>query len=101
MSNIFSTIPIFKGLRSEGSTFYTFSGATNDSVLLFATDNIRMNFSKFVCLRLPNWSNVAKQRLYKNPLELESVNDTNSIDDANTFFTKAYLQNSALTVSFS
>lgn len=93
MSNIFSTVPLFKGLRQEGSTFYTFSGATNDSILLFSTDNVRMNFSKFVCLRLPEWSNVAKQRIYRDPLDIESMNDSSAVDDANTFFTKAYLQN--------
>jgi hypothetical protein len=94
MSNIFSTVPIFRGLRPEGTTFYTFSSAVNDTVLLFSnSNNIRMNFSKFACIKLPNWENVAKQRLYRNPLELESVNDTNAVDDANQFFVKAYLQN--------
>lgn len=94
MPTIASTVPILKGLRTQGSTFYTFSSATNDTILLFSNnENIRMNFSKFVCLRLPEWANVAKQRLYKNPVDLESVNDTNAVDDANQFFVKAYLQN--------
>lgn len=94
MADILSTVPLLRGLRTEGTTFYTFSSAVNDTILLFSNnENIRMNFSKFVCLRLPNWENVAKQRLYKNPLDLESINDTNAVDDANQFFVKAYLQN--------
>lgn len=88
-----STVPILKKLRQEGSTFYTFSSAVNDSILLFSSDTVKMNFSKFVCLKLPTWENVAKQRLYKDPVELESVNDTSASDDPNTFFVKAYLQN--------
>lgn len=90
---IVSTVPILKGLRQEGSTFYTFSSAVNDSILLFSNSNIRFNFSKFACLKLPNWENVAKQRLFHNPLDLESVNDSSASDTPNTFFTKAYLQN--------
>jgi hypothetical protein len=90
---IVSTVPILKPLRQEGSTFYTFSGAVNDSILLFSNSNVRFNFSKFVCIKLPNWENVAKQRLYRNPVDLESINDSSAGDDPNTFFTKAYLQN--------
>lgn len=93
MSTITSTVPILKELRDQGSTFYTFSGAVNDSILMFSSDTIKLNFSKFVCLQLPKWENVAKQRLYHDPAELESVNDSNAADDPSTFFVKAYLQN--------
>ena len=93
MSQIVSTVPLLKRLRQEGSTFYTLSGAVNDSILLFGNSNVRMNFSKFVCLKLPNWENVAKQRLYHDPTAIESTNDTSSADDPNTFFVKSYLQN--------
>ena len=94
MSDIFSTVPLFSGLRTQGSTFYSFSGANNDTILLFSnTENIKMNFSKFACLKLPAWGNVAKQRLYKDPNDIKSINDTPGVDDANEFFVKAYLQN--------
>ena len=89
-----STIPLFKGLRPGSSTFYSFSSAMKDMILLFAADqNIRMNFSKFVCLNLPEWGNVTKQRLYANPLSIASMNDDTSSPDANLFFPKAYFQN--------
>lgn len=93
MQNTLQTVPLLQGLRQEGSTFYTFSSATNDTILLFSTGNIKMQFSKFACIKLPNWENVAKQRVYRTPTDIESINDTSSVDDANTFFTKSYLQN--------
>ena len=87
-------IPLLKGLRPGSSTFYSFSSAMKDMILLFGADqNIRLNFSKFVCLNLPEWGNVTKQRLYVSPLDIASVNDSTSTDDANLYFVKSYLQN--------
>lgn len=88
-----ATVPLLKGLRTEGGTFYTFSSAMNDAILLFSNNNIQMNFSKFACLKLPEWSNVTTQRLYRNPVDIASTNDTPGTTNANTFFPKAYFQN--------
>lgn len=93
MSNVVSTIPLLKPLRVEGGTFYSFSSAMNDAILLFSTNNINMNFSKFACLKLPDWQNTTTQRLYRAGTDIASANDTPGTDDANTFFPKAYMQN--------
>lgn len=93
-TNPIQNVPLFKGLREGSSTFYSFSAAMKDMILLFGADqNIRMNFSKFVCLNLPEWGNITKQRVYINPLDIASVNDDTSTPDANLFFPKGYLQN--------
>ena len=81
--------PILSGLRLEGSTFYTFSSSINDSALLFASDNIRMQFSKFACLKLPNWQNQTVQRLFRAAADIGEP----FLTDPNIAFTKAYLQN--------
>jgi hypothetical protein len=81
--------PILSGLRLEGSTFYTFSSSINDSALLFASDNIRMQFSKFVCLKLPNWQNQTVQRLFRPAADIGEP----FLTDPNIAFVKSYLQN--------
>ncbi|BBI90563.1 hypothetical protein HYO65_gp171 [Tenacibaculum phage PTm1] len=88
-----ATVPILKGLRTEGGTMYTLSSSMNDAILLFSNTNIQMNFSKFACLKLPQWANVTTQRIYRDPNDLKSTNDTPASDDPNTFFPKAYIQN--------
>lgn len=92
-NQVTATTPILKPIRESGSTFYTFSGAVNDSLLLFTNQNIRFSFSKFVCLKLPKWEDVTKQRMYRDPKDLESLNDTSASDTPNAFLTKAMLQN--------
>lgn len=88
--------PILKPLRLEGGTFYTFQPAMKDLTLMFGNDkNIQFNFSKFVCVKLPNWEQVTRQSMYIDPNNLESLNDNSALDDPNTFFVKAYLQNYA------
>lgn len=88
--------PLFNKLRVQGGTFYTFQPATKDLTLTFSNDdNIKFNFSKFVCVKLPNWANVTKQSLHIDPNFIESQVDNSTNDDANTFFVKTYLQNYA------
>lgn len=87
------TIPLLKELRASGGTFYTFSSSTKDLIMLFSNSNLEMNFSKFACLKLPDWQNVTTQRIYRDPVDVKSVNDTPATDDANVFFPKAYFQN--------
>lgn len=88
--------PIFNKLRVQGGTFYTFQPATKDLTLTFSNDdNIKFNFSKFVCIKLPYWAQVTKQSMYINPNFIESIVDNSAMSDANTFFVKTYLQNYA------
>ena len=88
--------PLLKGLRTEGGTFFTFQPAMKDMSLMFSNnENIQFVFSKFVCLKLPEWANVTKQSMYIDPNLIESVNDNSANDNANTFFVKAYLQDYA------
>lgn len=91
---ITNTVSILKKLKTNGATVYTFSPSMNDMLLMFGSNkNIQFNFSKFVCLNLPEWGDINKQRLYKLPTDLESLNDTSVGDDANTFVPKAIIQN--------
>lgn len=83
--------PILSGLREYGGTFYTFSSSINDSALLFSSDNIRVKFSKFACLKLPKWSNQSEQRLFRAS---EDIGEP-LITDANNVFVKAYVQDYA------
>ena len=81
--------PILAPLRTSQGTFYSFSSSINDSALLFSSENVRMSFSKFVCLKLPKWANQTEQRLFRDAADVG--NPLNS--DPNTLFVKAYLQN--------
>lgn len=82
--------PLLNPLRTSGGTFYTLSTAIDDLVLLFsANENIRFNFSKFVCLNLPDWKNQTEQRLFRDASDIGDP----LITDPNTVFVKAYIQN--------
>lgn len=84
---------IIKGFREKGATFYTFSSSINDTLLLFSNSNMQLSFSKFACLKLPDFENTTKQRLYVNPDDIKSINDETVNKDANTFVPKALIQN--------
>lgn len=89
-----NSVALIKKLKTNGATVYTFTPSMNDMLLMFGSNkNIQFNFSKFVCLNLPEWGNLNKQSMYKNPTQIESLNDTSVVDDANTFVPKAYIQN--------
>lgn len=87
------TIPLLKELRVESGTVYTFNSSMQDLILLFSNSNIKMSFSKFACLKLPDWQNVTTQRIYRESNDIKSVNDAPANEDANVFFPKAYFQN--------
>jgi hypothetical protein len=81
--------PILSPLRDYSGTFYSMSGSINDSALLFSSDNIRVKFSKFACIKLPKWANQSEQRLFRSSTDIGEP----FITDPNTVFVKAYLQN--------
>lgn len=49
-----STTPLIKTPQEHGGTFYTFSSAAKDLTKGFSNDNLKLVFSKFVCLNLPD-----------------------------------------------
>lgn len=49
-----STTPLIKTPQAQGGTFYTFSSAAKDLTKGFSNDNLKLVFSKFVCLNLPD-----------------------------------------------
>lgn len=87
--------PILKPLRVEGGTFYTFQPAMKDLNLMFGNSNMKFNFSKFVCIKLPKWEQTSNKSLYIDPNKIESINDNSVNDTPNLFFPKAYFQNYA------
>lgn len=53
-----STTPLIKTPQEQGGTFYTFSSAAKDLTKGFSNDNLKLVFSKFVCLNLPDFQPV-------------------------------------------
>lgn len=53
-----STTPLIKIPQEQGGTFYTFSSAAKDLTKGFSNDNLKLVFSKFVCLNLPDFQAV-------------------------------------------
>lgn len=49
-----STTPLIKIPQEQGGTFYTFSSAAKDLTKGFSNDNLKLVFSKFVCLNIPD-----------------------------------------------
>ena len=49
-----STTPLIKTPQEQGGTFYTFSSAAKDLTKGFSNDNLKLVFSKFVCLNIPD-----------------------------------------------
>lgn len=49
-----STTPFIKIPQEQGGTFYTFSSAARDLTKGFSNDNVKLVFSKFVCLNIPD-----------------------------------------------
>lgn len=48
-----ATTPIFKRIKSNGTTFYAFPGASEDISAAYQNSNYKMYFSKYVLLNLP------------------------------------------------
>jgi hypothetical protein len=55
--------PLYKRMKSNGTSFYAFPSASEDITLAFQNDDYKMNFTKFVLLNLP------KQDLVNNVLD--------------------------------
>ncbi len=48
-----ATTPLYKSLKSNGTTFYAFPGAAEDITSSYQNNNYKMYFSKYVLLNLP------------------------------------------------
>lgn len=45
--------PLYKSMKSRGTSFYAFPSAAEDMNLAFSNDNYKINFTKFVLLNIP------------------------------------------------
>ena len=50
-----ATTPLIKTPQAQGGTFYTFSSAARDLSRTLNNDNLRLVFSRFVLLNLPDF----------------------------------------------
>ena len=50
-----ATTPLIKTPQAQGGTFYTFSSAAKDLSKTLNNDNLKLVFSKFVLLNLPDF----------------------------------------------
>ena len=48
-----ASTPLYKGLKSNGTTFYAFPGAAEDISAAYQNSNYKMYFSKYALLNLP------------------------------------------------
>ncbi len=86
--SIFSSAPLLSGFRTKGGTFFTLSSAVRDTALLLSNGDIKLAFSKFACLKLPNWENETSQSMFYNGANLQPA-----ITDPNNVLPKAFIQN--------
>ena len=70
--------PLIKNLNIQGGTFYAFSSAARDFTKIKANENLKLEFSKFVCLNIPNISKLdfATFGHYENYVQLETIDGT-------------------------
>ena len=48
-----ASTPLYKGLKSNGTTFYAFPGAAEDISAAYQNSNYKMYFSKYALLNFP------------------------------------------------
>lgn len=69
--DLITSTPILDKLREKGATFYTFSTAINDIDRCAMNAIVRMQPSKFVLCKLPNWANLENvQTLFYPPVDM-------------------------------
>ena len=74
-----ASTPLFKSLKSNGTSFYAFPGAAEDISAAYQNSNYKMYFSKYTLLNLP------KQNLTTgiNPIYFDFENSFNRSSNAN------------------
>jgi hypothetical protein len=54
-----ASTPLYKSLKSKGTSFYAFPGAAEDISAAYQNDNYKMYFSKYILLNLPKQNTIA------------------------------------------
>ena len=54
-----ASTPLYKSLKSNGTTFYAFPGAAEDISAAYQNNNYKMYFSKYVLLNFPKQNTVS------------------------------------------
>ena len=45
--------PLYKGMKTKGTSFYAFPSAAEDMNLAFSNDHYKISFTKFALLNIP------------------------------------------------
>jgi len=69
------TTPLIKTPQVDGGTFYTFSSATRDLSKTLSNDNLRLVFSKFVLLNIPDFDRLDANTFsnYQNYMQFDTI----------------------------
>jgi hypothetical protein len=71
--------PLYKFLKSNGTTFYAFPGASEDISAAYQSENYKMYFSKYTLLNFPKQNLDAGSAPYKEiPVYFDFINSFNS-----------------------
>jgi hypothetical protein len=54
-----ASTPLYKSLKSKGTSFYAFPGAAEDISAAYQNDNYKMYFSKYILLNFPKQNTIA------------------------------------------
>jgi len=98
-----ATTPLIKTPQVDGGTFYTFSSAARDLSKTLNNENLRLVFSKFVCLNLPDFDRLDPNTFsnYENFMQFDTIDGMIASGglkgDPNVNFTES-LQNYALNI---
>jgi hypothetical protein len=67
--------PLIKTPQEDGGTFYTFSSASRDLSKTFTNDNLRMVFSKFALLNIPDFDRLDINTFsnYQNYMQFDAI----------------------------
>lgn len=70
-----ATTPLIRTPQAEGGTLYTFTSAARDLSKTFSNDNLRLVFSKFVLLNLPDFDRLDTNTFsnYQNYMQFDTI----------------------------
>ena len=98
-----ATTPLIKTPQAQGGTFYTFSSAAKDLSKTLNNDNLKLVFSKFVLLNLPDFDRLDPNTFsnYENYMQFDTIDgmiwNGGLKADPNVNFTESF-QNYALNI---
>jgi len=70
-----ATTPLIRTPQADGGTLYTFTSAARDLSKTFSNDNLRLVFSKFVLLNLPDFDRLDTNTFsnYQNYMQFDTI----------------------------